>query len=272
MVQTPEQPNGNSDEKFISGLEPFTATSIEFLHGIIADPEPFKMLIFESFVPLEQGSVNKNEAFNGQKFDKFVIISKTELKTQIYFDLCSYYIFTKKYDLATEMAQSCKNNLEKLKVECRGKLSELRFCSVTDDDLNGYLLACGIFEQHAPSLFQRFNESLLNNRKNIETILTEDNYKFEIPFVHRKSLESSINDKSSSEYMKVIALNCIRYILEDSNIVTSNLSFFTLKTEAQKTQLLKYCIQVRNNFKNNFFLLIINCIFSSPMTFSLKYH
>lgn len=240
MIQTPEQANGNLDEKFIAGFEPFTATSIEFLNSIIDDPEPFKMLMFESFVPLEESSFSKNESFNGQKFDKFVIISKTELKTQIYFDLCSYYIFTKKYDLANEMALLCKSNLEKLKLEC--KKSDLRFCTVTDEDLRGYLLACGIFEQHTPSLFQRFNESLFNNRKNLEAILIEDNYKYEIPLIHRKCLESTV-EKTLPEYPKIIALNCIRYILDDTNIITSNLAFFILP-EAQKTALFKHCIKV----------------------------
>lgn len=247
IVQTPETPNGNSDDKFLAGLEPFTATSIEFLNGIIADSEPFRMLTYDSFVPLEETSFAKNEPFNGQKFDKFVIISKTELKTQIYFDLCTYYIFVKKYDLAKEMAQLCKTNLEKLKVECKGKMSENRFCTVTDDDLRGYLQACGIFDDHKPSLFQRFNECLYNGRRNLEAILNEDNYKMEIPLVHRKCIESSL-EKSSTDFMKIAALNCIRYILDDSNILTSNLSFFMLKTEAQKNLLLKYCVQVRINF------------------------
>lgn len=240
MVQTPEQTNGNSDDKFIAGLEPFTATSIEFLNGIIADPEPFKMLIFESFIPLDESSFTKNEAFNGQKFDKVVIISKTELKTQIYFDLCSYYMFTKKYDLAKEMVILCKSNLEKLKIECKEKVSELRFNTVTDEDLSGYLMACGIFDYQTPSLVQRFNECLLNNRKGLEMILSEDNHKREIPFVHRKSLEATI-EKSSLEYMKIISLNCIRYILDDTNIIMSNLSSFT----PQKNLFIKQFIQVR---------------------------
>lgn len=261
IVQTPEQPNGNLDDKFIAGLEPFTATSIEFLNGIIADSEPFRMLTYESFVPLEEGSFAKNEPFNGQKFDKFVVISKTELKAQIYFDLCTYYIFVKKYDLAKEMVELCKANLEKLKIDHKGKMSDLRFCTVTDDQLRGYLQACGIFDHHKQSLFQRFNECLYNDRRNLEAILSEDNYKREIPMVHRKCIESTL-EKSSNEFMKIAALNRIRYILDDSNIVTSNLSFFMLKTEAQKNLLLKYCIQVCPlNSAITLFLICIYCSF-----------
>jgi integrator complex subunit 8 len=244
----PEVSNGNSDDKFITGLEPFTATSVEFLNSIIADPELFRMPVYDSFIPLEESSFSKNEAFNGQKFDECVIITKTQLKTQIYFDLCSYYIFTKKYELAKEMALLCKSNLESLKNECNEKLSDLSFCTVTDDDLKGYLLACGVFEQQ--SLLQRFNESLLNKRKNIEVILNEDNHKMEIPFVHRKCLESTL-DKTAPEFLKIVALNYIRYILDDSNIITSNLSYFIVNSNTQRILLFKHCVQV-------FFLLNIS--------------
>lgn len=156
----------NSDDKFISGLESFTTTSIDFLNGILSDAEPFKMPLFESFVPLEESSFNKSDACNGQKFEKFTIISKTELKAQIYYDLCSYYIFTKKYNLAKEMAILCRNNYDKLSTESKGKQNY--FCSVTDENLKGYLLACGILQEGNPSLFERFNDCVLKERKNIE--------------------------------------------------------------------------------------------------------
>lgn len=240
---TPQDQNNcaNSDDKFISGLESFTTTSIEFLQGILADTEPFKMPIFESFVPLEETTFNRNDACNGQKFDKFQIISKTELKAQIYFDLCSYYIFTKKYDLAKEKAILCRNNYEKLKRESNGK--EHRFCTVTDENLEGYLQACGILQEGNPSLFQRFNECILSDRKNIENLLSEDNYKKEIPFIHRKILEGD-TDLSSNDFIKILALNSIRYILDSSNIVTNDIPFLVLRNSTQRNLMLKYFIQV----------------------------
>jgi integrator complex subunit 8 len=90
-----DQPNiiSNPDDKFFAGIEPFTPTSIEFLNQIIADLEPFKMLTYDSFVPLEG---IKADAYNEQKFEKAIIVSKTELKAQIYYDLCAYNIFIKK--------------------------------------------------------------------------------------------------------------------------------------------------------------------------------
>jgi integrator complex subunit 8 len=237
-----EPPNcANSDEKFISGLEHFTPTSIEFLNGVLADPEPFKMLIFESFVPLEESSFNKCETNNGQKFDKFVIISKTELKTQIYYDLCAFYIFIKKYDLAKEMAILCRNNLAKLKVESKGK--ELRFCTITDEDIKGYLLACGIFDDNRPSLLQRFNECLINNRNNLEFILNEDNYRKEIPIICRKLLETN-TDPLSNEFVKILALNSIRYLLDSSNVITNDIPFLALRNDSQRFLLLRFFIQV----------------------------
>lgn len=233
----------NSDDKFVSGLESFTSTSIEYLNGILLDPEPFKMLTYDSFVPLDEASFNRSDNCNGQKFDKFVIISKTELKTQIYYDLCSYYIYTKKYDLAKEMASMCKTNLAKLKEEFDGEMTELKFCNINEQDLKGYLLACGIFEQNSPSLFQRFNECLLNDRTNLESILNEDNYKREIPFVHRKTVECSI-DVSSTEYIRVLALNSICYTLDKTNIISNDIPFLLLRNNAHRNLLLKYFIQV----------------------------
>jgi hypothetical protein len=234
----------NPDDKFISGLESFTATSIEYLNGIIADLDPFKMPIYESFVPLDEASFNRNDICNGQKFDKFVIISKTELKTQLYYDLCSFYIFTKKYDLAKESVLLCKSNLESLRNECKGRMAELRFCTINDEELRGYLLACGVYELESPTLFQRFNECLLKDRKNLESILSEDNYKREIPLIHRKTAEAAF-DSSTTEYIKILALNSIRYVLDSTNIVTNDIPFLSLQTNVQRNLLIKHFIQVR---------------------------
>lgn len=251
-VLTPQDQNicANSDDKFISGLESFTTTSIEFLNGILADSEPFKMPIFESFVPLEETSISRNDICNGQKFDKFVIINKTELKAQIYFDLCSYYIFTKKYDLAKEMATLCRTNYDKLQIELKEKSAEARFCTVSDENLKGYLLACGILQEGNPSLFQRFNDCPLNDLKTMEIILSEDNYKKEIPFIHRKAFEGDL-DPSSNEFVKVLALNSIRYILDSSNIVTNDIPFLVLRNNVQRGLLLKYFIQYSNEIIPN---------------------
>lgn len=246
IMITPDQPNNcsNPDDKFFAGIEPFTPTSIEFLNQIIADPEPFRMLTFDSFVPLEESSAMKSsEGYNGQKFDQSIIISKTELKAQIYYDLCAYNIFIKKYDIGREMIMLCRDNLKKLKQDFAGRLSDIRFCTVTDEDLNGYLAACGIFEQEPPSLFQRFNESILNENKELEIILNEDNYKREIPFIHRKTLEID-QEQSTNESLKIVALNSIRFVLDDGNILTSDTTSLRFKNGVQRNIFLKHLIQV----------------------------
>lgn len=246
IMTASDPPNNcsNPDDKFFAGIEPFTPTSIEFLNQIIADPEPFRMLTFDSFVPLEEKSASSTDGQNGQRFEKSIIISKTELKAQIYYDLCAYNIFIKKYDVGKEMIILCRDNLKKLKQEYDGRLSEIRFCTVSEEELNGYLSACGIFEQESVSLFQRFNESILNKNKDMEQILNEDNYKREIPFIHRKTLE--IEYEQSSESLKVVALNSIRFILDDNNILTSDTTTLKYNNSAHRNIFLKFFVQVRD--------------------------
>jgi integrator complex subunit 8 len=241
IMTGPDQPNicSNPDDKFFAGIEPFTPTSIEFLNQIIADPEPFRMLTFDSFVPLEESSPN-----NSQNFEKSIIISKTELKAQIYYDLCAYNIFIKKYDVGKEMIILCRDNLAKLKKEYAGRLSEIRFCTVTEEELNGYLMACGIFEKEPSTLFQRFNESIIEKNKDLEIILNEDNYNREIPFIHRKILEME-HEPSSTEGLEIAASNSIRFVLDDSNILTSDTSTLRFKNVSQRLIFLKFFIQVR---------------------------
>jgi integrator complex subunit 8 len=162
IVSTPEQTNGYSiqDDLFIASLEPCTPTSIEFLNQIISDPEPFKMLKFDSFIPLDSKCENMS-----QKFENEATISKTELKTQIHFDLLQYYMFVKKYDLAKVNVVLCRDYLTKLKDEYAGKsMPNFEFCNIDEDELRGYLLACGVFDE-TPNLMMKMHRSMQNNYK-----------------------------------------------------------------------------------------------------------
>lgn len=246
IMTGPDQPSicSNPDDKFFAGIEPFTPTSIEFLNQIIADPDPFRMLTFDSFVALEESPANNSYS---QNFDKSITVSKTELKAQIYYDLCAYNIFIKKYEVGREMIILCRDNLAKLKKDYAGKMHEVRFCTVTDEELNGYLMACGIFEQEPTTLFQRFNESILGKNKDLESILNEDNYSREIPFIHRKILEMD-HEQSSTEGLKIAASNSIRFVLDDSNILTSDTSTLRFKIPGQRSIFLKNFIQVSFEF------------------------
>lgn len=277
MIMTPDQPNicSNPDDKFFSGIEPFTPTSIEFLNQIIADPDPFRMLTYDSFIPLDEHSAKKPDAFNGQKFENSVVISKTELKAQIYFDLCAYNIFIKKYDVGKEMIILCRDNLKKLKQDYAGRLNEICFCTVTDEELNGYLAACGIFEQESTSIFQRFNESVADKCKDLGSILNEDNIKREIPFIHRRSIEVDHDQAANGENLMVIALNTIRLVLDDTNILTSDTTTLKFKNSIHRGVFLKHFVQVsellkfphQQNNNSNFIH-----IFSSQTRFTQNCH
>lgn len=274
LLITENQNNGsNADEKFFAGIEPFTPTSIEFLHQVMNDSEPFKMLTYDSFIPLEERSA---KVYRGQKFEKSVVISKTELKAQIYYDLCAYHVFIKKYDVAREMIKLCRDNLSKLKKEFAGRLNEIHFCTVTDEELEGYLLACGVCETTPVSLLERFNRSLLNNCKDIEEILNEDNVKREIPFVNRKLVESEMESAASvaPENIKIVALNTIRLVLHDDNVMISDLNSARFTNNSLRSQFLKLFIQV--NIPTSCAVInYLSYVFSThsiPMVFCRRYH
>lgn len=145
---------------FVASLEPFTQTSIDFLMQICKDEEPFGMLTYDSFV-----SLHPNSDRTVQNFDKVIPISKAELKAQIYYDLCTFYLHVKKYDLAREHIIECRKNLDELKRECRGKdAARFLFCTFSEEEMYGYLLACGVANEPL-SLLHRMNQSVLHHYK-----------------------------------------------------------------------------------------------------------
>lgn len=247
VISTPEQTNGYSiqDDLFIASLEPCTPTSIEFLNQVISDQEPFKILKFDSFVPLDSKS-----DLTSQKFENGTIISKTELKTQIHFDLLQYYMFIKKYDLAKENVILCRDFLAKLKDEYSGKSSDnYEFCNIDEDELRGYLLACGVFDE-TPNLMMKMHRSMQNNYKDLLEILKEDNLSREIPMIQRKMMELEVeavvsNQKESKDLeLQVVALNIIRYVLEGNNILSSDTYRLKYKNHYQK--IMEFFIEFSN--------------------------
>jgi hypothetical protein len=235
------------DDQFITSLEPFTQTSIDFLTQIMTDPDP-RILIYESFLPLYDGeSVD-------QKFENTLSISKAELKTQIYFDLCSYYMYMRKYELSKECALACRENLNELKREYAAKNKTSRdflYCNVNEEDLLGFLLACGVAEQKF-GVLHRMNEALLNKYQFLIPILREDNLKMEIPLAQRKTLEGDIEGAAAigeggkdlqETKLEVIALNTIRYILDEDDCVLSNDSFLQ-KFKNNSVKIMQYFLKV----------------------------
>lgn len=229
VVMIPPDPNliPTRDDYFISSMEALTQNSIDFLTQIMEDAEQFKLLTYECFVALDANSDNVL-----QKFDAAEPISKIEVQTQIYFDLCIYFLFIKSYFKARENVLKCRDSLRMLKHEyaLKGKRDFL-YCTVDEEELEAYLLACGVFEEDQ-SLLLRMNKSIMAKYEGIVDVLKEDNFKCEIPFVQRKILELDIEGSLSTVqlssngkeiYFTVIALNTIRHIVDDDDMMAFDL-------------------------------------------------
>lgn len=225
-----EQANSFRDEMFLSSLEPFTQTSIDFLNQICLDDEPFIHLTYSSFVALSPNSVSDRLE---QDFENSIVISKAELKAQIAYDLCEFYLYDKKYVLAKQKAIECRDNLAILKKEYAEKEIEcdtndggqFLFCTFTDEELHGRLMACGLFENDSAGLLYRMNDSIMNKYKDIHTIFESDNDKLEIPLVNRRILELDMEGIHTNEPQKITreaviriaALNAIRSMIDTND-------------------------------------------------------
>lgn len=233
VVMIPPGPDPNliptRDDYFISSMEALTQNSIDFLTQIMEDGEQFKLLTYECFLALDAHGDNVM-----QKFDAAQPISKIEVQTQIYFDLCIYFLFIKNFVKARENVIKCRDSLRMLKHEyaLKGK-KDFMYCTVDEEELEAYLLACGIFEEDQ-SLLLRMNKSIMSKYEGIVDVLKEDNLRCEIPMVQRKILELDIegsistakfknNGKELEVYHIVIALNTIRYVVNEDDTMAFDL-------------------------------------------------
>lgn len=189
---------------FVESLKPFTQTSIDFLTAI-CDDDDFIALTYDSFVAL-----TSNSERTSQNFEQAIVLTKTELRAQICFDLCTFYLHNKKYDLARINVIACRNNLAELKKQYKattGK-NEFVFCTLNEDELYGCMLACGVGDQKL-GLLHRMNESMLHHYKDITDILKADNLSNEIPLVNRRILELDIEGKDDACTLKSLhQANC----------------------------------------------------------------
>lgn len=238
---------------FLSSLEPFTQNSIDFLNQIYQDQETFTVLTYDSFVALNSNTLSDRIE---QDFLNSIVISKAELRAQIAYDLCDYYLHEKKYKLAKQKAIECRDNLEILKKEYEERSIDNKngnnflFCTFSEDDLEGRLMALGLFDRETIGLLYRMNESVLNNYKDIETILLQDNILMEIPLVNRRIVELDMEGEVERETQKVskdvlvrvAALNKIRSIIDPDDLFSFN--DFLAKYEKQNALsiLLDYAI------------------------------
>lgn len=225
-----EQANSFRDEMFLSSLEPFTQTSIDFLNQICLDDEPFIHLIYGSFVALSPNSMSDRLE---QDFENSIVISKAELRAQIAYDLCEFYLYDKKYDLAKQKAIECRDNLTALKreyaekdIECNKDDGRFLFCTFTDEELHGHLMACGISESESAGLLYRMNDSIMNKYEDIKNIFELDNIQLEIPLVNRRIVELDMEGIHTTEPQKIsrdsviriAALNAIRSMIDTNDL------------------------------------------------------
>lgn len=169
--------------------------SIEYLQELCKSNEAFHVFSYETFIPLHPN----DDMYVPQNFEAMLQISLAELRTQIYFDLVNFYLYTKQYLLAREAVSECRRylNLMKNEYEMIGKSTkQFVFCHVNEDELEGYLLACGLSAQ-SQTLAERFNLSQFTQYKVSEK-------KIFFPHVTRfASLKSHLCEIVMEYYMKL---------------------------------------------------------------------
>ncbi|XP_067628061.1 integrator complex subunit 8 isoform X2 [Eurosta solidaginis] len=202
--------------------------SVEYLQDLCKSTEPFYVFTYDTFVTLHADTETMR-----QNFEHMQQISLAELRAQIYYDLVNFYLYTKQYRQAREAVNECRRNLKEMKTDYKAESAKYTaddylFCHVNDDELEGYLLACGCSEQRT-TLTERFNAASWKQYKDIIETLREDNYIREIPLINRRILELDIEGLISQGTLKetrtfemqVAALNVVRSIFEEGNIFAS---------------------------------------------------
>lgn len=149
-----------------------------------------------------------------------------ELQCQINFDLCSYLLNVKKYDIARLSILKCRDHLQDLRKIVKNE--PFFFCLVTEEKLHGLLMACGIEKHTSASLLERVVESSYNKFENLIDVLKEDNISKEIPVVTRRivelDLQAAITSKAvptnkTDVLIQTVALNTIRCLIDNGDII-----------------------------------------------------
>lgn len=225
-----DQVNSFRDEMFLASLEPLVIESIRFLNEMLYYDEPFTQLTYDSFIALDPNVTSEK---NEQNFDNATVISKAELRTQIAYDLCDFYLFDKKYELAKQMASECRNTYHTMRREYSGRPTnqdgehEFLFCTFTEDELNGRVMACGLFDVTNISLMYRMHESTINKYDDILDVFAKDNEKLEVPQMNRRMVAldmESVCDQERIPKEKIIrvdALNAVRSCIDSDDMFLS---------------------------------------------------
>lgn len=221
------------DEMFLSALESYVESSLTFLNKITQSDEPFVQLTFDSFVALDPNTASETYE---QDFGNATQISAAELRAQIAYELCEFYLFDKKYDLAKQKASECRENYHIMREEYGRKVGTgqpevnetfFLFCTFDEEELNGRLMACGLFDKTNTSLIYRMNDTALNNYNAIEQIFIADNAKLDIPLVNRRIMALDMDSECDQQnigkdkVVRVDALNAVRSYIDPDDLFVS---------------------------------------------------
>lgn len=214
------------DEMFISVMDPEPQASVDYLLSLCSSEQLKKLPILTStsIAPL---TTNSEPSGKGFRFEKS--ISAMEMRAQIYFDLCQYFLYNNSNDLAKKYVILCRENFHQLQAEYKHRdSSQYLICDIDEAELNGVLLACGA-STLPDSLMQRFNNFVMNRGDDLIDILRADNVAREIPFVQRKIIEldmeatSLINPTKTKEVLKsIVALNTIRSVVGPETVLSGS--------------------------------------------------
>ncbi|XP_071442888.1 integrator complex subunit 8 [Hetaerina americana] len=236
----------NIVEDVIRGLENLILESIAVLERVATLPgaqptnAPTPLIpVYNSFaLPTEDSS---DEAVI-HDWNQSIVLSPQEFHCQIRYDLGSYFFFREKYASAKEHIQGASELFSLLSSSANAIGAPMSFCTVAEDVLRGYISACKLDSastglavtsplsaQPGGSLLDQFFHSSKNMYMGIVPILQQDNFKKEIPMVHRDLLELDIVGAASSGNftvarglpLQIQTLNVIRRAIGDGSTGSS---------------------------------------------------
>lgn len=232
------------DEMFMQVMDPEPQASVDYLIAVCAAYEQKRMPILTatSIVPLTTNSEPSGKAF---RFEKTV--SAVEVRAQVYFDLCQYFLYNNANELAKKYVILCRQNYQQLQVEYKqqqrpGDDNTYLICDIDEAELNGVLLACGA-SALPDSLMQRFNNFVMNRGDDLIEILKADNVCREIPFVQRKIIELDMEaaaligpaGHTKEVLQSIVALNTIRTVVAPDTVMSGSDFLATYRSDEDWT-------------------------------------
>ncbi|KAJ4428910.1 hypothetical protein ANN_25904 [Periplaneta americana] len=211
-LQDPTYVPQNVSEELVRGLESQVSNSIAVLSRVVSLNTVPTVPVFETFVMLTEDSTDAR-----QNWDKSAQVSGTEFFCQLHFDLGSFHFFREEYPLSGEYISKAAQLKQQLGSEASV------YCTVSNEDLQGYSEACDITAPTASShnLTYQLHRAIRDQYTGIVSILQADNLRQEIPQVYRDTLELDIQGAMSSRkftvardlLLQVQTLNVVRRVV-----------------------------------------------------------